>query len=171
MPAAATMGFTTAERDELRRLRRENRDLREEREILREAVVFFPGRPIAGELLSVCSPARSSGSRSTTGPPATCASTPASDRGGRARSRPPRLDPGAGGQGGERTGGGVNDQPEQWRSVSEECPEDLRERTSAGLAAARACGRHGGRPSVMTARPQDPGSPGDVRVEGVHGRG
>ena len=34
-------GLTTAERDELRRLRRENRELREEREILRKAAVFF----------------------------------------------------------------------------------------------------------------------------------
>jgi len=34
-------GLTTAEREELRKLRRENRILREEREILRKAAAFF----------------------------------------------------------------------------------------------------------------------------------
>ena len=34
-------GLTTAEQDEVRRLRRENRTLREEREILRKAAAWF----------------------------------------------------------------------------------------------------------------------------------
>jgi transposase len=34
-------GLTTAERDELRRLRRENKRLREEREILKKAAAWF----------------------------------------------------------------------------------------------------------------------------------
>jgi transposase len=34
-------GLTTAEQDEVRRLRRENRALREEREILKKAAVWF----------------------------------------------------------------------------------------------------------------------------------
>lgn len=34
-------GLTTAEREELRRLKRENRQLREEREILKKAAVWF----------------------------------------------------------------------------------------------------------------------------------
>ena len=38
-------GLTTAEREELRRLRRENRQLREEREIQKKPRLGLPGRP------------------------------------------------------------------------------------------------------------------------------
>jgi hypothetical protein len=48
----------------------------------------------------------------------------------------------------------------------------VRERTSAGLAAARARGRRGGRPSVMTmTQAQAPGGAQDVSVQAVHGGG
>jgi DNA invertase Pin-like site-specific DNA recombinase len=46
----------------------------------------------------------------------------------------------------------------------------IRERTSAGLAAARARGRHGGRPSVLTGA-EAPAGPGDVQIWATHGGG
>jgi Resolvase, N terminal domain len=46
----------------------------------------------------------------------------------------------------------------------------IRERTSAGLAAARARGRHGGRPSVDD-HSKGTSGPGDVPLGAVHGRG
>jgi DNA invertase Pin-like site-specific DNA recombinase len=45
----------------------------------------------------------------------------------------------------------------------------VRERTTAGLAAARARGRHGGRPSVLAGH--TPGGPRDVCVRAIHGGG
>jgi transposase len=39
-------GLTTAERDELARLRKENRQLRLEREILKNAAAFFASEPV-----------------------------------------------------------------------------------------------------------------------------
>src|SRR4051812_25195696 len=46
-------GLTTDEREELRRLRRENRRLYQEREILKAARLSSLGRPIAGDVFPV----------------------------------------------------------------------------------------------------------------------
>jgi transposase len=51
--AGRAEGLTTEEREELRRLRRQNRRLQQERDILKAVAASSLGRPIAGDVLPV----------------------------------------------------------------------------------------------------------------------